>query len=88
MLHIMFRGNHLRGSGEEYFLSVLPYMGMAAILVICLGPRLFSFISLPGGVIRNLNETGPIVSAAKTFENVDRQMTLDCLTRSPNDLDL
>ena len=46
------------------------------------------FSSLPGGAIRNLNETGPIVSAAKTFENVDRQMTLDCLTRSPNDLDL
>ena len=33
MLHTKFRGNRPAGSGEEDFLRVLPYMGMAAILV-------------------------------------------------------
>ena len=33
MLHTKFRGNRPAGSGEEDFERVLPYMGMAAILV-------------------------------------------------------
>ena len=33
MLHTKFHGNRPAGSGEEDFLRVLPYMGMAAILV-------------------------------------------------------
>ena len=33
MLHTKFHGNQLVCSGEEDFLRVLPYMGMAAILV-------------------------------------------------------
>ena len=33
MLHTKFRGNRPAGSGEEDFLRFLPYMGMAAILV-------------------------------------------------------
>ena len=33
MLHTMFRENRSAGSGEEDFIRVLPYMGMAAILV-------------------------------------------------------
>ena len=33
MLHTKFRGNRLAGSGEEDFEGVLPYMDMAAILV-------------------------------------------------------
>ena len=33
MLHIKFRGNRPAGSGEEDGLMFLPYMGMAAILV-------------------------------------------------------
>ena len=33
MLHTKFRGDQLDGSGEEDFLRFLPYMGMAAILV-------------------------------------------------------
>ena len=33
MLHTKFRGNWLAGSGEEDFLRFLPYMGVAAILV-------------------------------------------------------
>ena len=33
MLHTMFRGNRPAGSGEEDFEGFLPYMGVAAILV-------------------------------------------------------
>ena len=33
MLHTKFRGNRSAGSGEEDFLRFLPYMGVAAILV-------------------------------------------------------
>ena len=33
MLHTKFCGNRPAGSGEEGFLKFLPYMGMAAILV-------------------------------------------------------
>ena len=33
MLHTKFQGNQPFGIGEEDFLSFLPYMGMAAILV-------------------------------------------------------
>ena len=33
MVHINIRGNGPFGSGEEDSLKVLPYMGMAAILV-------------------------------------------------------
>ena len=33
MLHTKFRGNRPTGSGEEDFEWFLPYMGMAAILV-------------------------------------------------------
>ena len=34
MLHTKFRGNHPASSGEEDFEGFLPYMGIAAILVI------------------------------------------------------
>ena len=33
MLHIKFRGNRPTGSGEKIFEWFLPYMGVAAILV-------------------------------------------------------
>ena len=33
MLHTKFRGNQPAGSREEEFEGCLPYMGMAAILV-------------------------------------------------------
>ena len=33
MLHTKFRENRPAGSGEEFFEGFLPYMGMAAILV-------------------------------------------------------
>ena len=34
MLHTKFRGHWPAGSGEEDFEGFLPYMGMAAILII------------------------------------------------------
>ena len=34
MLHTKFQGHWSIGSGEEVFLRFLPYMGMAAMLVI------------------------------------------------------
>ena len=33
MLHVEFQDRRTSGSGEEDFLRFLPYMGMAAILV-------------------------------------------------------
>ena len=33
MLHTKFRGNRPAGSDERFFEGFLPYMGMAAILV-------------------------------------------------------
>ena len=33
MLHAEFQDHRTCGSGEEFFLRFLPYMGMAAILV-------------------------------------------------------
>ena len=33
MLHTKFQGHVSIGSGEEDFLRILPYMGMAAMLV-------------------------------------------------------
>ena len=34
MIHAKFQDNRTSGSGEEDILRVLPYMGMAAILVV------------------------------------------------------
>ena len=33
MLHTKFRGNRPAGSGEEDFKGILPYVGIAAVLV-------------------------------------------------------
>ena len=32
MIHVKFQDHRTSGSGEEYILKFLPYMGMAAIL--------------------------------------------------------
>ena len=45
MLHTMFQGHRSIGSREENFLRFLPYMGMAAMLV--MWPNSFVFISIP-----------------------------------------
>ena len=54
------------------FLRFLPYMGMAAILV--MWPRPFEQIFIPptpGGYIWNLVTIGPVVSEEKSFEIED-----------------
>ena len=40
MLHTKFQGNQPSDSGEEDFLRFLPYMGMAAILVMWPGQNI------------------------------------------------
>ena len=68
----MFQGQWSIGSREEDFLRFLPYMGMAAKLV--MWPRHFEqffFPKGPGGCIWNLVAIGPVVSEEKSFEIVD-----------------
>ena len=45
MLHTKFQGHRSIGSGEEDFLRFLPYMGMAAMLV--MWPNSFVQIFIP-----------------------------------------
>ena len=76
MLHTKFQGHQSVGSREEDFLRFLPYMGMAAILV--MWPRLFEQLfvpKVPGGCIWNLVKIGPVVSEDKSFELVDGRTT-------------
>ena len=79
MLHTKFQGHRSIGSGEEDFLRFLPYMGMAAMLVMWPGPFEQLFVPLiPGGYIWNLVTIGPVVSEEKSFEIVDgRQRKTD-----------
>ena len=72
MLHTKFQGHWSTGSGEEDFLRFLPYMGMAAMLVMWPRPfEQFFFPKGPGGCIWNLVAIGPVVSEEKSFEIVD-----------------
>ena len=76
MLHTKFQGHRYIGSGEEDFLRFLPYMSMAAMLV--MWPRSFEqlfFPKGPGGCIWNLVAIGPVVSEEKSFEIVDGRRT-------------
>ena len=76
MLHTKFQGHRSIGSGEEDFLRFLPYMGMAAILV--MWPEPFEQLlvpPIPGGYIWNLVTIGPVVSEEKSFEIVDGRRT-------------
>ena len=78
MLHTKFQGHWSIGSGEEDFLRFLPYMGMAAMLV--MWPRSFEqlfFPKGPGGCIWNLVAISPVVSEEKSFEIVDGRRTTD-----------
>ena len=79
MLHTKFQGHRSIGSGEEDFLRFLPYMGMAAILVMWPEPFEQFFVPpIPGGYIWNLVTIGPVVSEEKSFEIVDgRRRTTD-----------
>ena len=78
MLHTKFQGQRSIGS-EEDFLRFLPYMGMAAILVMWPGPFEQFFVPpIPGGYRWNLVTIGPVVSEEKSFEIVDgRRQTTD-----------
>ena len=72
MLHTKFQGHRSIGSEEEDFLRFLPYMGMAAILVMWPGPFEQLFVPpIPGDYIWNLVTIGPVVSEEKSFEIVD-----------------
>ena len=78
MLHTKFQGHWSIGSGEEDLLRFLPYMGMAAMLV--MWPRSFEqlfFPKGPGGCIWNLVAIGPVVSEEKSFEIVDGRRTTE-----------
>ena len=76
MLHTKFQGHRSLGSGEEDFLRFLPYMGMAAILVMWPEPFEQLFVPpIPGGYIWNLVTIGPVVSEEKSFEIVDGRRT-------------
>ena len=78
MLHTKFQGHWSIGSGEEDFLRFLPYMGMAAILVMWPGRFEQLFVPpTPGGYIWNLVTIGPVVSEEKSFEIVDGRRTTD-----------
>ena len=87
MLHTKFQGHGSIGSGEEDFLRFLPYVGMAAMLV--MWPRPFEqlfFPKGPGGWIWNLVAIGPVVSEEKSFEIVDgRRTTYDRRTDGGTD---
>ena len=77
MLYTKFQDHRPFGSGEE-FLQFLPYMGMAAILV--MWPGLFEQIFVPpsqGGSTWNLSSIGSVVSEEKMFENVDNTHTYE-----------
>ena len=71
MLHTKFQSHQSIGSGEEDFLLFLPYMGMAAMLVMTLPFELF-FPPTFGGCIWNLVIIGPVFSEEKFFEIVDK----------------
>ena len=83
MLRTKFQGHWSVGSGEEDFLRFLPYMGMAAMLVMWPRPfEQFFFPKGPGGCIWNLVAIGSVVSEEKLFEIVDRR-TMDWQTTEP-----
>ena len=74
MLHTKFQGHWSIDSGKKDFLRFLPYMGMAAILVMWPAPFEQLFVPpTPGGYIWNLVTIGPVVSEEKSFEIVDRR---------------
>ena len=71
MPHTEFQGHQPFGSEEEDFLRFLPYMGMAATLVMWQ-----TFVPpSQGGSTWNLAFIGPVVSEEKMFENVDNTHT-------------
>ena len=75
MLHTKFQGHQPFGSGEEDFLKFLPYMGMAAILVMRPGPFEQTFVPPShGDTIWNLASISPLVSEENMFQEYEQQM--------------
>ena len=86
MLHTKFRGNRLASSGEEDFKVFLPYMGMAAILVMLPVSCHQIFISLYlKAFIQNFVQVGKVVSEKIRCEFL---YVHDLGPRSRTDLDL
>ena len=86
MQHTKFRGNRSAGSREEDFKGFLPYMGMAAILIICPALCHQIFISLYlKAFIKDLAQIGKVVSEKILFEFL---YVHNLGPRSRNDLDL
>ena len=88
MLHTKPQGHGPFGSGEEMFEGFLPYMGVAAILVIWPRPHEQTFVPPSHwGSIWNLALIGQAVLEKKIFENgggmdngqMDRQRTIAIL---------
>ena len=78
MLHTKFHDNRLTGSREEDVWRFLPYMGIAAILVMWPGPREKNFrSSITWMRHMKFDFNRPRVSEEKMFENVDRLQTKD-----------
>ena len=76
MLHTYIQGHRPFGSREEGFLRFLPYIGMAAILVIWPGPFEQTFIPPShGGSILNLTLIGQAVSEEKMFKECGLRTT-------------
>ena len=76
ILYIMFQGHRPFSSLEEDFQMLLPYMGMAAILVMF--PRHYEQIFVPPphvGYTYNLVSIGLAVSEEMSFSNVDETQT-------------
>ena len=86
MLQAKFQDHMTSGSGEEYFQRFLPYMGMAAILVMCPASCHQIFISLClKALIQSLIQIDTVVSEKIQFEFL---YVHDPGPRSRNDLDL
>ena len=78
MQHTKFQGHQPFGSGEEDFLRFLPYMGMAAILVMWPGSFEQTFIPPSHrGSIWNLTLIGQAVSEEKMFKERGRRRTTE-----------
>ena len=76
MMHTKIQGHRPFGSGEEDSFRFLPYMGMAATLVMSPGSFEQTFVHLSHRCsIRNLTLIGPVVSEGKMFKERGRRRT-------------
>ena len=76
MLHTKFQGQQSFGSREEDFLRFLPYMGMAATLVMWPGPFEKTFVPPSHkSSTWNLTLIGSVVSEKKMFKECGRRQT-------------